>query len=293
MRYHNRMFAQPDLHSHSTASDGTLSPQDLVKRAAVAGVHMLSLTDHDTTEGIAEACLAAGETGLTLIPGVEISANWGGRTVHILGLGVDITVPTLQEGLERLRNHRIWRAEEIGRRLARDGIEGAFEGAQAFSNGRLVGRTHFARFLVQHGHAQSVRDVFKHYLVKGKPGHVSGDWAAMDEAVTWIRGAGGQAVIAHPARYGFTRIRMMRMIGEFKEQGGEGLEVVSGSHSLDEVHTFARHAREQRMLASAGSDFHGPENPYVELGRLPPLPDGCVPIWRDWGPLQMSRVASV
>jgi len=292
MRYYARMHIQPDLHSHSTASDGTLSPRNLIARAVAAGVRMLALTDHDTVDGVSEASRAADNTPLTLIPGVEISANWGGRTVHILGLGIDTATPTLRIGLEGLQEYRVWRAEEIGRRLEKAGIDNALEGARALSNGRFVGRTHFARFLVRRGHAQSVREVFNRFLVKGKPGHVSGDWASMDEAISWIRAAGGQAVIAHPARYGFTRMKMLRMLGEFKEQGGVGLEVVSGSHNPDEIQTFARHAREQRMLASAGSDFHSPDNPYVELGRLPPLPDGCVPIWGDWDLPCAQRAAS-
>jgi predicted metal-dependent phosphoesterase TrpH len=276
------MSVQPDLHTHSNASDGTLSPAELVARAAAAGVPAIALTDHDTTEGIAEAGPAARAAAVTLIAGVEVSANWGGRTVHILGLGVDPSAPMLRRGLARLREFRDWRAQEIGRRLARAGIPAAFEGARSLSNGRLVGRTHFARFLVQTGRAGSVREVFRHYLVEGKPGHVKGDWAPMEEAVAWITAAGGQAVIAHPARYRFTRSKVLRMIGEFREQGGEGLEVVSGSHGPGDVETFARHAREQGLLASAGSDFHGPGNPYMDLGRLPPLPPGCRPIWGGW-----------
>jgi predicted metal-dependent phosphoesterase TrpH len=253
-----------------------------MRRARTAGVSLLALTDHDTMDGIAEARTAAQATCVRLIPGVEISANWGGRTVHILGLGVDPSAPELAGGLARLQAYRLWRAEEIGRLLARAGIIGALEGARSIAKGRLVARTHFARFLVQGGYAQTVRDVFKHYLVKGKPGHVKGEWARMEETVAWIRGAGGQAVIAHPGRYRFTRSKMLRMIREFREQGGEGLEVISGSHSRDEIHVFARHAREQGMLASAGSDFHGPDNPYLDVGRLPSLPAGCRPIWEAW-----------
>jgi predicted metal-dependent phosphoesterase TrpH len=217
-----------------------------------------------------------------LIPGVEISASWGGRTVHILGLGIEPSAPQLARGLRRLRDYRARRAEEIGRRLARAGIPGALEGARALCKGPLVGRMHFARFLVQRGHAPCVREVFRRYLVKGKPGHVKGEWAALDEVVGWVLGAGGQAVIAHPARYRFTRSKMLRMIGEFREQGGQGLEVVSGSHSADEIQVFARHAREQGMLASCGSDFHAPGSSCLELGRLPPLPQGCRPVWAHW-----------
>jgi hypothetical protein len=281
-----------DLHTHSTASDGTLAPAELVARAAASGVNVLALTDHDTLEGLAAAKTAAGVAGLILAPGVEISVTWGGRTVHIVGLGIDPEDAALRSGLARLTDYRLWRAEEIGRRLSKVGIEGAFEGARAYANGRMIGRTHFARFLVRRGHAPSVRDVFKHYLVKGKPGHIAGEWASLDEAVGWIGGAGGQAVIAHPARYRFTSAKLRRLIGELKEHGGAGIEVVSGSHSRDEYPVFARHARENGLLASAGSDYHGPENPWLELGRLPPLPVGCTPIWADWEGRGLLRAAS-
>ncbi|WPL15393.1 Error-prone DNA polymerase [Thiorhodovibrio winogradskyi] len=276
------MCNSPDLHTHSTASDGTLTPTQLVRRAAAAQVPILALTDHDTLAGIAEAQGAAADCNLRLVPGVEISVTWQNQTVHILGLGVDPRNPTLNAGLEDLRGFRHWRAEEIGRRLDKAGYAGAFEGAKALSNGRLIGRTHFARFLVARGAADDVRGVFKHFLVKGKPGHVRGQWAELADAVGWIRAAGGQAVIAHPARYGLTRSKLLRLITEFKAAGGTGIEVISGSHSRDEYFVFARHAREQGLLASAGSDFHGPEQPWIELGRLPKLPEGCTPIWQDW-----------
>lgn len=280
-----------DLHTHSTASDGTLAPAQLVARAAANGVDVLALTDHDTLDGLEEAQRASDAAGVTLFPGVEISVSWGGRTIHIIGLGIDCTDEMLRSGLAGLTEYRRWRAAEISRRLAKSGIEGALEGAHALSNGRMIGRTHFARFLVRQGHAQSVRDVFKHFLVKGKPGYVAGDWTSLEEAVAWICDAGGQAVIAHPARYRFTAAKLRRLIGLFKEQGGVGIEVVSGSHGRDECLVFARHAQESGLLASAGSDYHGPENPRVELGRLPPLPRGCRPIWSDWeaqGPLRAA-----
>lgn len=281
-----------DLHSHSTASDGTLAPADLVALAAAKGVDVLALTDHDTLEGLAAARTAADAAGLCLCPGVEISVTWGGRAIHVVALWVDYGNEALRLGLGRTTERRLRRAEEIGLRLAKAGIEGAFEGARSFSNGRLIGRTHFARFLVQQGYASSVRDVFKSYLVKGKPGHVAGNWASLEEAVGWIRGAGGQAVIAHPARYRFTRTKLLRLIGEFKELGGVGIEVVSGSHSPDERLLFARHARENGLLASVGSDYHGPENPWVDLGRLAPLPEFCTPIWVDWEEPRSSRAQS-
>jgi len=271
-----------DLHAHSTASDGTLSPSELMRRAHAAGVEVMALTDHDTLEGLQEAGAAARKLGLEFVPGVEVSVTWLGITVHIVGLGVAPDSQVLDRGLARLREFRDWRAEEIGRRLAKHGIDGAFEGALAFSNGRLISRTHFARFLVQKRHARDLRAVFRRFLVNGKPGFVAGQWAELEDAVRWIREAGGQAVIAHPARYPITRSKLRRLIKEFTDAGGEALEVVSGSHSRDDYFTMARHARDFGLLASAGSDYHGPEHPWIELGRLPKLPDGCKAVWKDW-----------
>lgn len=269
-----------DFHLHSTASDGTLPPAILMARAAEAGIQTLALTDHDTTDGVAEAAEAASRLGLRLVPGVEISVTWGGMTVHILGLGVDPADAALQQGLAGLRDFRDWRAEEIGRRLAKDGIPDTFERARALSNGRLISRTHFARVLVERNLAGSVRDVFRRYLVRGRPGHVPGQWAALDEAVQWITGAGGQAVIAHPARYPLNRGQLRRLGQEFRAAGGVGFEVVSGSHSADDNRLMAIHAQGLGLLASAGSDYHGPGQSYLELGRLPPLPPGCTPLWQ-------------
>ncbi len=268
-----------DLHSHSLVSDGTLSPAELVHRARAAGVEVLALTDHDDTAGCREGAEAGTEIGLTLLPGVEVSVTWSGLTVHIVGLVIDPEDEILDAGLARLRDYRGWRAEEMGRRLAKHGIHGAFEAARGLARGRIVSRTHFARFLVDAGHAKDVRDVFRHFLKPNKPGHVPGDWATLEEAVGWIRGAGGTAVIAHPARYALTATKLRRLIGEFKECGGEAIEVVSGSHSADEAHAMGLHARRFGLYASAGSDYHGPEHPWVELGRLPPLPTGCTPVW--------------
>ncbi len=271
-----------DLHTHSTASDGTLTPQALVRRAAAAGITVLAVTDHDTTSGLAEAVAAARASSVTLVPGVEISVTWCGRTLHVLGLNLDPGNRVLQKGLATLREFRSWRAEEMGRRLARYGIQGAYQGAKALSNGTLIGRTHFARFLVSRRLAADTRDVFRRYLTNGKPGHVAGQWATLEDAVGWIRSAGGQAVIAHPARYDLTLTRLKRLLGEFREHGGVGIEVVSGSQGPDDTFRLGRLAREQRLLASAGSDYHGPESPWLELGRLPVLPGGCTPIWHDW-----------
>jgi predicted metal-dependent phosphoesterase TrpH len=273
------MSPRYDLHSHSLASDGTMSPAELVAAAHAAAVDVLALTDHDTTAGIAAAVASARPLGMRLVPGVEISLTWGAQTVHVLGLDIDPGCKVLQEGLAELRAFRDWRAEEIGRRLARAGIGGCYDGARKLAKGTIVSRTHFAHHLVATGHATSVRDVFKHFLVNNKPGHVPGRWADLEAVMSWIAAAGGMAVIAHPARYNMTASKLRRLIGEFRECGGIGMEVVSGSHTRDNIIAMAALSRNEGMLASCGSDYHGPENPWVRLGELPALPPGCRPVW--------------
>jgi predicted metal-dependent phosphoesterase TrpH len=273
------MTTHHDLHSHSLASDGTLGPDQLVHAAAAAGVDVLALTDHDSVDGIAVAQTSAGTAGLTLVAGVEISVSWQAQTLHVLGLGIDPQNALLCQGLGELSAFRDWRAEEIGRRLARAGIPGAFDGARRLAQGRIVSRTHFARFLVEQGHAGSVREVFRRYLVNNRPGYVSGEWAALDKVLEWIHAAGGMAVLAHPARYGMSASKLRRCLGEFREAGGMGMEVVSGSHTRDQVSSMAVLCRNEGLLASCGSDYHGPENPWIRLGELPPLPAGCTPVW--------------
>lgn len=271
-----------DLHSHTMASDGTLSPTELVCHAQASGVDVLALTDHDVTSGLEEASQEAQKQGLTLVPGVEISVSWNGATIHIVGLNIDPSHRGLQTGLKGLRDFRIERAEEIARRLAKHGIDGALEGAKEFANGQILGRTHFARFLVEQGFAKDMRQVFKKFLVHNRPGYVRGEWANLDDAISWIRGAGGQAVIAHPARYNISATRLRQLIQEFKDAGGEGLEVISGSHSAGDVQGMAQYAKRFDLLASRGSDYHGPEQPWIELGKMPTLPENCTPIWQDW-----------
>ena len=277
-----------DLHTHSIASDGTLSPADLVKRAHNRGVNVLALTDHDSTEGVTEAQDMALRLGIDLVPGVEISVNWDPYVIHVVGLGIETSCQELQQGLLRLREQREERAIEMGRRLHKKGIEGAYEGAKELCNGYLISRTHFARFLVDKGYVDDVSKVFSKYLVSGKPGYVPGNWASLEEVVTWIKAAGGQAVIAHPARYPFTRTKLRNLLGEFKELGGEAIEVVSGNYTRDNCLTMARHARDFELMGSVGSDFHGPEHSRIEIGRMMQLPDGVVPIWHNWNQPELA-----
>jgi len=281
-----------DLHSHSTASDGTASPTEVVRHAASQGVDVLALTDHDVTTGLAEAERAAGEEGLALVAGVEISVTWTHQLLHIIGLGIDPGNDVLQRGLAGLREFRILRAEEIGRRLEKRGIEGVYAGALALAKGPSIGRTHFARYLVAQGRAKDIQHAFDKYLKRGKPGYVPGKWAPLGDAVAWIRAAGGQAVIAHPSRYGLSATRFRALLTEFKEAGGEALEVISGSYPHGAMPALATYAQRYELLASVGSDYHGPGLSRNELGRLPALPAGCVPVWAEWD-LRQRRVSQI
>lgn len=272
-------MACADLHCHTTCSDGLLSPADLVARAAAHGVDLLAVTDHDTTAGIAEARRAAAAAGVTLVPGVEISVSVAGRVVHVLGLGVDPDSPDLARGLARLESVREGRAGEMAARLERIGIGGSLEGAAAYARPGVPGRGHFARYLVENGHAPDMKRAFKRFLQRGAPAWVSAEWAGLEEALAWIRAAGGRGVLAHPARYGMTRTALRRLLGVFRDAGGEGMEVISGNQTPDLTRDLARQAGELDLYASRGSDFHGP-GAGVELGRLPPLPQDCIPLWQ-------------
>lgn len=277
-----------DLHCHSNVSDGTLTPTELVARAAERGVKVLGLTDHDDVAGLAEAAQAAAQHGIQLINGVEISVTWRRFTVHIVGLHIDPTCPALVEGLRSIRRGRMHRAELMAESLARSGIGGVLEGALRYaSNPEMIGRTHFARYLVEAGHCKDVRSVFSRYLVNGKPGYVPHEWGSLPDALSWIHAAGGIAVLAHPGRYTAGRKPMGRptlreLLDEFVALGGKGIEVVSGSHTPPQFAEFARYAQEFNLLCSCGSDFHGPEESYRDVGRLPDFPLDCRPVWTEW-----------
>jgi len=271
-----------DLHCHSNVSDGALAPVEVARRAARGGVQVWALTDHDQLGGLAEAREAARAEGMHFIDGVEISVTWRGSTLHIVGLRIDPANETLASGLVRVRSGRIERARQMARELEDAGIDGAFEGALRHAdNPAMVSRTHFARFLVEAGVVEDTRAAFRKYLVPGKPGYSPFDWATLANAVGWIRGAGGVAVIAHPGRYSLSAGALADLISEFRAAGGVGIEVVTGNHSTDQFRMFGALARQHGLLASRGSDFHGPQEG-AEFGSLPPLDPGLRPVWREW-----------
>jgi 3',5'-nucleoside bisphosphate phosphatase len=269
-----------DLHCHSNVSDGTLAPEALAERALANGVELWALTDHDEVGGIARARQAAHGVGLPYLTGVEISVSFANVTVHIVGLGFDETNQALQDGLAATRGGRTQRARDMAEGLAQVGIKGAYEGALDYvGNPELISRTHFARFLVEEGHCGDTHEVFRRYLTEGKPGFVPHRWAKLGDAVRWISGAGGIAVIAHPARYKFTPTEEYALFSEFKAHGGLGVEVVTGSHSAADAIRYTDTAREFDLLASRGSDFHAPLESRIDLGRLPDLPGSLNPVW--------------
>jgi 3',5'-nucleoside bisphosphate phosphatase len=269
-----------DLHSHSVVSDGTLTPEELATRAAANGVELWSLTDHDEISGQHRAAAAAKANGMKYLTGTEISVTFAGQTVHIVGLGFDPDAPSMHQGLYETRGGRGARARAMAEQLALAGIPGAYEGALKYAgNPELVSRTHFARFLVEVGACKDQNEVFRRYLIEGKPGYVTHQWASLRDAVQWITGAGGMAVIAHPARYRFTANEEWALFSEFKAHGGRGVEVVTGSHSPAEYVEYADTAREFGLAASRGSDFHSPGESHTDLGQLPFLPGQLTPVW--------------
>jgi predicted metal-dependent phosphoesterase TrpH len=269
-----------DLHCHSVMSDGTLTPEDLATRAHQNGVELWSLTDHDVIGGQQRAREAANELGMKYTSGVEISVSWTGQTIHIVGIGLDSDHPVLVEGLSKTRDGRTARGKEIARQLAAVGIAGAYEGALTYAgNPELLSRTHFARFLVEKNICRTTDEVFKNYLIEGKPGYIGHVWASLKESVDWIKASGGIAIIAHPGRYRLTDLQKHELYIAFKEAGGLGIEVITGSHTPHQYEEYAKIALQYGFYASRGSDFHDPAESHIDLGTLPQLPPSLQPVW--------------
>jgi hypothetical protein len=270
-----------DLHTHTTASDGLLSPHELVSRAKEAGVEMLAITDHDTVSGVTAVAEAIPE-GLQLIPGVELSANWRNLCIHVVGLNIDLQNQTLLNGLQKQQAVRQERAVKIAERMERAGFKGVLDGARKLARNEYIGRPHFARYLVSSGQIKDEKTAFKKYLGQGKPGDVRHGWPAVEEAIAWVIAAGGSAVIAHPSKYKLTNLRLEELCREFREFGGAGVEVVSGFQEPTLTRKLARMAERHGLLVSTGSDFHRPGLGWADLGRASPLPASCSPVWERW-----------
>lgn len=273
-------YSTVDLHCHSTVSDGVLSPTEVAKRAYANGVRTWSLTDHDDVGGQKEASMAAHQLGMRYITGIEISISWHQKTIHMVGLNYDTGNIDLCQGLADMRKKRIERGRQVGKNLEKFGINNAYEGAMRFAaNPELLSRTHFARYIVEQGHCRSLQEVFDIYLGDGKPANVPGEWASFEQAMQWVISAGGVCLIAHPGRYKCSKKEFSELFTMFKTLGGKGIEVVTGSHRPEQYHEFAKVAKKYDFLASCGSDFHGPTEGRLDLGRFPPLPPGLRAVW--------------
>lgn len=268
-----------DLHSHTIFSDGDLSPEELVNEASAGGVKFLALTDHDTLDGLPRAEDAAKSAGLTLVRGVEVSTRWEKLDIHVLGFGVALDDSTLVDGLKFHQAERITRAQQVSKKFEKLGIEGMWEEVSQQVKTHYVGRPDFARVLIKRGLVKDFQGAFTKYLAAGKPAYVATDWATIPEAITWIKSAGGVAVLAHPGRYRITRTKLTKLLACFKEAGGEGMEVLYSAQEASKTQDLARLSKQFGLLASAGSDFHGFSYPGMRFGALTEMPSSCQTLW--------------
>lgn len=268
-----------DLHCHSTASDGALTPTELVRRAHSKGVTVLALTDHDSVAGLAEAVLAAEQSGLRLLPGIELSVTYANQCLHVVGLNIDATHPALLDGIRQQHDIRAQRAHQIAEKLEKKGFTDVYAAVKTAAGDGEITRLHFADFLLAQGAVKDQQDAFDRYLSKGKPAFVPTQWATLEQAIAWIKQAGGIAVMAHPLRYNLSHKWMNRILADFKQAGGQAVEVVTGRASEDDIRLSLQFVQKHQLYASVGSDFHSPENQWVELGRLAPLPTHIKPVW--------------
>ncbi len=273
------MITKYDLHCHSTASDGSLTPTEVILRAQQMGVTSLALTDHDTINGQAEAIKAANSNNIDFIPGIEISTTWENKCFHIIGLNINPEHTSLIDGIGTQQAIRAERAKKIALKLEKKRIPNAYEAVIKAANGGMVTRAHYANFLVSQNYVSTLQEAFNRYLGAGKPAFVSTTWAELGDAVDWISQSGGIAVVAHPLRYKMTASWMKRFLSFFKDIGGQGIEVVTGRSTSDEIRRSLIYANQYSLAASVGSDFHTPTNKWVELGRLAPLPNNIKPVW--------------
>ncbi|MDN6318316.1 MAG: PHP domain-containing protein [Marinobacter sp.] len=268
-----------DLHCHSTASDGALTPTELLARAAQRNVTHLALTDHDTVKGLAEAQIAAKANGVVLIPGIELSCLWRSRTIHVVGLDFNTDDSGFRAALEQQHKNRWARAAMIADRLSKLAIPDLLERATTEASGDVPGRPHFARVMVEAGTVKNVAQAFKRYLGAGKTGDVKAYWPELDEVVRWINSAGGLAVLAHPRKYQLTATKLRELTADFRRAGGRAIEVSTSGQSSGDLGFLTELCTREKLLASQGSDFHFPGAPWCELGRIMKMPDGLEPVW--------------
>jgi len=266
-----------DLHSHTTFSDGVLTPQELILRAVEKDVDVLAITDHDTLDAYREITLE--QDNIKLVAGIELSTQWETTGIHVLGLNVDLKSDAITTAASSQSGARLKRARRIGERLEKKGIKDAFDGANKLSVGSYIGRPHFAQHLINIGKVDSMNAAFKRYMGDGKAGDVKQHWADLPQIIQWIRDANGVAVLAHPLKYKLTRTRLKKLLASFIDAGGQGMEVISGQQLPQQTRDVAQLCEQTNLLASCGSDFHRPDKHWAELGRIPTLPRNVTPVW--------------
>jgi predicted metal-dependent phosphoesterase TrpH len=281
-------YQRVDLHSHTNASDGNLSPEQLCRRAVELRIDMLAITDHDTAEGfraarafLDESRLADNPLPLQLIPAAEFSCVWNNLNIHVVALGLDIDHPAARTAFDFLQSAREQRAVMIDAKLDKLRMPGTYAGAKALAGEAQLGRPHFARFMVASGYVSSVDVAFDRFLGAGKVGDIKVVWPSMAQVVEWINAAGGVAVLAHPLKYRLTGARLRLLIADFKAAGGTAIEVVTGRQQQD-WSFLAQLCRQHELEASQGSDFHGLGLGWGDLGQISPMPSGCKPVWQRW-----------
>jgi 3',5'-nucleoside bisphosphate phosphatase len=270
-----------DLHSHTLASDGKLTPTELFKQAESVGLDILSITDHDTIDAYTELAQIKSDS-LQLIPGIEFSTEWKRTGIHILGLNIQLKSDAIVNAIKSQENARFTRAQRIAEKLEKEGIKDCWEGVKKVAGNSVIGRPHFAQFLIDSGVVKDMNQAFNKYLGAGKTGDVKQFWASYSQIIEWIRDAGGNAILAHPNKYKMTRTKLLSLLDDFQAAGGEGIEVISGNQTKDVTQKLTQICEQRNLLASCGSDFHQPGQRWAELGKVAPLPKSCKAVWESW-----------
>ncbi|UQB41325.1 PHP domain-containing protein [Thiomicrospira microaerophila] len=271
-----------DFHCHTNASDGSLSPMAIIDLAVDKQLAMLAITDHDTTAGFEAAFDYALDKGLHLISGVEMSVMWQGRSIHIVGLNVDVNNAALQTFLASIRESRWQRVEMINQKLIKRGHPCLLDRVRQMVGEGVVARPHVADVLIERGYVKDIQQAFDRFLKNGRPAYVAESWPALAEGVKRITEAGGVAVMAHPEKYSMTSRKLNLMLTDFAAAGGKGIEVVTSPYRTSTSVGMADRAKRYGFYASMGSDFHNPNHKWRNLGWLADLPDGVTPIYQAW-----------
>ncbi|KZM40053.1 phosphotransferase [Marinomonas sp. SBI22] len=272
-----------DLHTHSTCSDGMLTPTELLTKAKEQNIEVFSLTDHDTLTGLQEAQTAADKLGIKLVPGVELSVQWSGIPLHMVVLGFDKENDVLTSIVEKNQETRLERAKRIAQLLVKQGLPDLYEKAVLEAGPSQIGRPHFARVMVREGLVKDENKAFDQYLGNKRLGKLRDVWPALEEVVPDLAKTSCDLVMAHPKRYPLTLTKLRRLMTLFSELGGNAMEVSSGNENPQSVRLLETISRDLGLSVSVGSDFHGPYGPWCEVGKFTSIQEASLnPLWHKW-----------